>query len=109
MEADFISRRIKELSKQQGISNYRLSQLTGMSQTALSKITNGKCLPTIPSLEKICEVFHISISQFFSEGALTAGLTEQQEEIISIYTALTEEEQRIFLNFIRSIRGNRRQ
>ena len=101
---DFIANRIKELYRTQGISQYRLSQLTGISQTALSKIVRKKNLPTIITLEKICNGFQISLGQFIMGNEAVIDLTETQQEILSIWNELNPDERRIFLNFIHSIR-----
>lgn len=101
---DFIAKRIKDLCQSRGISKYRLSQLSGISQTALSKIICKKCLPTIPTLIKICDAFQISLAQFFAGKDVMIDLTDTQNEILSVWNDMNEEEQRIFLNFIRSIK-----
>ncbi len=101
---DFIADRIVNLCHSQGISRYRLSQLSGISQTALSKIISKKCLPTIPTLVKICDGFQISLAQFFAGKNAVTDLTDTQMEIVSAWNDMDEEERRIFLNFIRSIK-----
>ena len=101
---NFITTRMEEIRCAQGISKYRLAQLTGLSQTALSKILNGQCIPTVLTLEKICKAFQISIAQFFAENEFTDNLTDVQKEILSVWNGLNDEEKRIFLNFIHSIK-----
>lgn len=101
---DFIANRIVDLCNTQGISKYRLSQMSGISQTALSKIISKKCLPTVPTLSKICDGFQISLAQFFAGKNTVIDLTDTQMEIISVWNDMNEEERRIFLNFIRSIK-----
>ena len=51
--ADFIGPRIKELCDKQQITNYRLSQMTGVTQTVLSRII--KC--RLPAQTATCAIF----------------------------------------------------
>lgn len=62
--ADFIGPRIKELCDKQQITKYRLSQMTGVTQTVLSRIIKGENVPTIQTIEKICAALNISLAQF---------------------------------------------
>ena len=51
---EYIATRVKELCVKHKVTKYRLSLLTGMSQTALGNIMNMKSMPTVLTLEKIC-------------------------------------------------------
>ena len=71
---EYIPKRVKELCSKHKVSKYRLAQLTDMSQTALANIMNKKSIPTVPTLERICDAFGISIAQFFAgDGMLITG------------------------------------
>ena len=50
---EYIPDRIAGLSEKRGYTKYRLSQITGMTQTALGNILSQKSIPTIPTLERI--------------------------------------------------------
>lgn len=65
---DYIPKRVKELCSKHKVSKYRLAQLTDMSQTALGNIIKKESIPTIPTLERICDAFGISLAQFFCRG-----------------------------------------
>lgn len=61
-----VSKRIVELCKEQGLSQYSLSQKSGVPQSTLSTITN--C--TFPSMKlriiyEICEGLEITFKEFF--------------------------------------------
>jgi len=107
MNEDFISNRIDELCNTHKISRYRLSQKTGITQTALSKIISQKSIPNIVTIEKICNAFEITLSQFFMDKNTLLELTDVQYEILNTWNDLNEDEKRIFLNFIRSIKKPR--
>ena len=50
---DYIADNIVALCKKRDMSKYRLSQLTGISQSSIGKIIAKESLPTMPTVEKI--------------------------------------------------------
>ena len=100
--ADFIGPRIKELCDKQQITNYRLSQMTGVTQTVLSRIIKGENVPTIQTIEKICAALNISLAQFFAKDENPPDLTAEQREIIETWNGLTPEERERLMKIIRT-------
>lgn len=101
---DYIALRVKELCEEHRISRYRLSQLTGMSQTALGKIVSQDSIPTIPTLEKICDAFGITLAQFFTKSGIRPDLTDLQMELLETWDYLDEKERDILITFVRSLK-----
>ena len=101
---EYIPLRIMELCEKRGYTKYRLSQLTDMSQTALANIINQKSVPTVVTLERICEAFGITLAQFFTKDGDRLNLTEEQNEILEIWDSLETKEREILLSFIRSLK-----
>ena len=57
---------IQKLRKSKGISIRNFETLEGaVDRYTLSKIENGKIMPSIPTLMRICSVLGISLSAFF--------------------------------------------
>ena len=101
---EYIPLRIAELCEKRGYTKYRLSQLTDMSQTALANILNRRSVPTIVTLERICDAFDITLAQFFTENGGRLNLTEDQNEILEIWDELEAKEKEILMTFIRSLK-----
>lgn len=101
---EYIGSRIMELCKRHHMSKYRLSQLTGITQTALSNIIKKESLPTLVTLEKICDAFGITMAQFFAGDKNVPDLTEEQREIIDIWSDADSEKRKLILTLIRSIK-----
>lgn len=101
---EYIPCRLSELCKKRGYTKYRLSQLTGMSQTALGNILTKDSIPTIPTLEKICDAFGISLAQFFTDDGGRLDLTSEQQEILEVWDSLEIKEKEILMSFIRSLK-----
>ena len=98
---EYIPDRIARLSEKRGYTKYRLSQITGMTQTALGNILSQKSIPT---LERICDAFNITLAQFFSEDGSRLDLTDEQSEILEVWDGLDVKEKEILLSFIRSLK-----
>ncbi len=59
---------IKKLRKLKGISIRNFETMTGaIDRYTLSKIENGKIMPTILTLKKICTVLDTSLGRFFTD------------------------------------------
>lgn len=59
-------------------------------------------LPSIPSLEKICNAFGITLSQFFAEDQQFT-LTDTQNQLIEASGHLTEEQMLSLITFLNSL------
>lgn len=91
-EIDVIQR-IKQLCKAYSWTVYRLAKESGITYSTLNTMLNKGTLPSIPTLEKICQGFGITLAQFFSEDEDTAVLTIAQKKHLAAWDALNDENQ----------------
>ena len=63
--ADFIGPRIKKLCEKQGMTKYRLSELTGLTQTVLSNIIRKKLYRPYKLWKKFVQHFIFRFRNFF--------------------------------------------
>ena len=61
----YIADKITSLCEKRDISKYRLSQLSGISQSSLGRIMAQENLPLLITLEKICTALGVTLSRFF--------------------------------------------
>lgn len=101
---EYIAVRVKQLCDQRGITKYKLSQMTGMSQTALGNITSKSSVPTISTLQKICDALGVTLAQFFAQDGVRLDLTDLQKEILETWDELDVKEREIMISFVRSLR-----
>lgn len=70
MDKKIILKRIDELMKEKGITNYQLKENADISSTIYQWRKNAKRdesrTPSLRSIEKICDYFGVSLSYFFS-------------------------------------------
>ena len=62
----YIADKITSLCEKRDISKYRLSQLSGISQSSLGRIMTQENLPSLITLEKICTVHFTGLSGRYS-------------------------------------------
>lgn len=95
--------RITHYRNQKGWSEYQLATESGLTQSTISSWYRKDLLPSIPSLEKICNAFGITLSQFFSENEEPYVLTDTQRQLLEASTVLTEEQQLALIEFIKTL------
>ena len=57
-------------------------------------------IPTLPSLEKICGAFGITLSQLMAEDGDAVYLTSTQKELLTRWDKLSEEQQAVVFALI---------
>ena len=57
-------------------------------------------VPTIPSLEKICQAFGITLAQLFAEQGAPVSLTKSQAELLERWSRLDEEQQAVIFQLL---------
>ena len=92
--------RLRRLLNESGWSEYRLAKNCGLSQSTLANIFKRNTVPSISTLEAICNGFGITLAQFFSDGE-TVELTPELKEVFDHWLALTAEEKEAILVMMR--------
>lgn len=85
--------RLKQLLNERGWSVYRLAVNCQLSESTLANIFKRNTVPSIPTLESICNGFGITLSQFFAEGDMVE-LTPDLKELFDNWVNLTLEQKR---------------
>lgn len=84
-------------------TEYQLAEESGLTQSTISSWYQKNMIPSIPSLEKICSAFGISLSQFFSTEDEHFSLTPQQKELIRKSGRLTAPQQAALIEFFKTL------
>lgn len=95
--------RITYYREKKGWTEYQLSERSGLTQSTISSWYRKNMVPTIPSLEKICTAFGITLSQFFVTDEDCFSLTDIQKELLNEASRLTEQQQRSLIAFFRTL------
>lgn len=93
--------RITELRVARGWSEYQLSVKAELTQSTISSWYCKNMLPTVPSIQKICDAFEITLSQFFIEDDdAVIQITPQQRRLLSYSAKLSPEQIDLLVNFL---------
>ena len=96
-----VVQRIRDLCTAYSWTYYRLAKESGVTYSTLNAMINKGTIPSVPTLEKLCDGFGISLSQFFAEDETAATLTEMQKRHLLDWDALNEENKAYAEKFIR--------
>jgi len=82
---------------ERGWTEYQLSERSGLPQSTISTWYRKRLIPTLPSLEKICNAFGLTLSQLFAEGEEPVALTGSQRQLLELWVGLSEEKRSALL------------
>ena len=70
MNQEKIGKFIKECRKKQKLTQEELASKLGVTDKAISKWENGRCLPDVSLFEKICKELDITVNELLSGESL---------------------------------------
>ena len=91
---------ITELCRKRNWSYYRLAKESGIPYSTINNMIHRTNIPSIPTLQKICSGFGITLADFFSDDSMLFQLNDQQRELLALYSELTSEEKRLATAYI---------
>nr|WP_173829257.1 helix-turn-helix transcriptional regulator [Lachnoclostridium phocaeense] len=97
-------KRIKQLMEERGWTDYRLAKEANLSHSTITNLFKRNNAPTLPTLEVICRAFGITLSQFFAEGGEAVEMTDEQRELFTKWSVLTEQQKKILLDFLNTLK-----
>ena len=62
-----VLKRINNLRESRGWTVYKLAEEAGITQSTLSNMFSRNTLPSLSTLEQICNAFEITLANFFSD------------------------------------------
>ena len=95
-----ILKKINKMRIDRGWSIYRLSVESGISQSTLTNMFNRETLPSITTLECICNAFGITMSEFFAEEKTSNSNTFDETELIKLFNNLNEEDRDLVIRLM---------
>ena len=96
--------RINALMEERQWSTYRLSQESGLSSSTLANIYRRNTIPSLTTLESICNAFGITIAQFFSDDKNMVELSDEQMELFSLWVSLTPSQKELIYALIKEMK-----
>lgn len=94
-----VHKRLRQLLNERGWTEYRLSKKCGLSESTLANIFRRNTMPSITTLEAICNGFGITLSQFFAEDDMVE-LTPELKNLFDKWISLTPEQKNAIYNMV---------
>ena len=98
--------KIEVLMRERKWTLYRLAERSGVSQSTLSNLFRRNNLPTIATLEAICDAFGISVAEFFADGQDGTFLTQDQRQLLEEYKQLSQDQKQALIQFLNVLNKN---
>lgn len=98
--------RLHQLMEARGWSMYRLAKESGLTESTIANIYRRNAIPSIDTLEKICQGFGITLSQFFSDGEMVE-LTPELKDVFENWRTMTPEQKKAALTMMRAFNNSK--
>ena len=99
-----ILEKITELRKERNWTEYELARNSGLTQSTISTWYRKGQIPTIQTLDKVCQGFGITLSQFFAEGDSAVYLSDEQRVLLDNWASLTPQQKKALIELMHSIK-----
>jgi len=86
-----VHEKLQYLLDERGWTKYQLARKCGLSDATIANIFRRNTMPSIPTLEAICQGYGITLSQFFAEGEMVE-LTPDLKEVFDSWSSLSPEQ-----------------
>ena len=97
--------RIDEIMEKQNLTDYQLSKLSGLSTSTISNMRKRNTIPSVATLEYICDALQITLSQFFANDKTESyPVTPKQKEFLDYYVLLSENQQNLILEIMKNLK-----
>jgi transcriptional regulator with XRE-family HTH domain len=94
--------RLRRLLEERGWTEYRLAKKCGLSQSTIANIYRRNTVPSIATLEVICNGFGITLSQFFADEEMVE-LTPDLKAVFESWVILTPDQKAAALQMLRAM------
>lgn len=91
--------RIENLLKERNWSKYKLAKESGLSESTIINMFARNTVPSISSLEAICDALGITMSQFFADDEMVE-LTPELKELFKSWSNLNVEQKSAVVRLI---------
>lgn len=94
--------KIQAEKQKRGWTEYTLAKNSELSQSTISSWYRKDLEPSLASLERICNGFGITLSQFFSSEEYISGLSSEQINLLETWEKLSPEQRCALLALLKS-------
>lgn len=96
--------KIRKYRIERNWTEYQLAEKSELPQSTISSWYRKNQIPTIPSMEKICKAFGITLAQFFiDENTESTPLTKSQSELLHEWNRLNDRQKSVLLELLKEM------
>lgn len=95
-----IGQKLQSIRSAKGISVYRLSQISEVTEHYIHAIENNKSQPSIMILEQLLNALDYTLSEFFSESSTTISASPEEAKLVHSYRALSPAKKKALLTLL---------
>lgn len=82
MTVEEIHEKILKLSEERDWTGYKVAKECGMPYSTYYNMMSREALPTIETIEKLCDGFGITLAQFFAKESFPKELSQEEVELL---------------------------
>ena len=97
--------RLQQLLRERGWTEYKLSKECGLAQSTIGNIFRRNTVPSLATLETICNGFGITMSQFFAEGDMVE-LSPETKELFNYWLCLTSNQKAAAIQMLKAMNSD---
>ncbi len=98
-----ISKRLKDIRKSKDISVYKLSQLSGVSETHIRDLERGDRNPSLDTIAKIAAAMGLSLPELLNETDKATYLNSKEQELVECFRKLPDDKADALLAFLKTL------
>ena len=98
-----ISERLRSIRKAKNMSVYKLSQLSGVSETHIRDLERGDRNPSVDTLCRLVEPMGVPLFELFNESNNTTVLSDDEKTLLDCYRMLSKDKADSLLIFLRTL------
>ena len=102
-----LNEKLRKLRKDKGLSVYKLSRLTEISENHIHNIEKGKCQPSIAILEKLLSHFGTNLPEFLLEEENMLYVSDAERDLLRIFRNMRTDEREVLLQFLSMIESRK--
>lgn len=96
-----ILKRLQDLQKQRGWSDYKIAKEAGLSPNTVSNVYRRGNVPSLVTLEALCSAFGITPAQFFADGEMIE-LTPELRKLFEKWATLNDEQKQVIWQIMKT-------
>ncbi len=98
-----IAERLKSTRKARNLSVYKLSQLSGVSETHIRDLERGDRNPSFDTLHRLVKPLGLSLADLFKESEDVSYLSNDEKELVECYRMLSDDKAEKLLQFLKAL------